>query len=53
MLAKFSVKNFKNSLLLIQNMFIMSKLKIFLLPFFISVLLLPCMVVGQEVESQN
>ena len=39
-------------MLLIQNMFIMSKLKIFLLPVFILVLLLPNMVVGQEVETQ-
>ena len=34
-------------------MFIMSKLKIFLLPVFILVLLLPCIVVGQETELQK
>ena len=34
-------------------MFIMSKLKIFLLPVFILVLLLPNMMVGQEVETQS
>lgn len=34
-------------------MFIMSKLKIFLLPVFILVLLLPNMMVGQEVETRS